>query len=67
MCNCCYWCASCLTSNIDYISIFPVCSSHKIEWLPISHSETYRIDHDPTRGMILDFWTEIRSAGGTPR
>lgn len=59
MCKCCYWCASCMTSDNGYISICPVCGSHKMEWLPISHSESYRLTQDPIQGMALDFWTEI--------
>ncbi|HEY7110731.1 MAG TPA: hypothetical protein VH415_15000 [Nitrososphaeraceae archaeon] len=53
-----------MTSDSGYISICPVCGSHKMEWLPISESETCTFNFHPTRGMISDFWTEIESSGG---
>lgn len=56
ICKCCHWCASFLTSDCGYISLCPVCGSHEMEWLPISYSESYRLDHDPIRGVVLDFW-----------
>ena len=35
-----------------------VCDTTKMEWLPISGHESYRMDYDDIRGMILEFWTE---------
>ena len=58
MCKSCYWCASCLTNDDGFISTCPVCDTNKMEWLPISQSESYRLDYDDIRGMILEFWTE---------
>ena len=49
---------SCLTNDDGYISTCPVCDTNKMEWLPISQSESYRLDYDDIRGMILEFWTE---------
>ena len=65
MCKCCYWCASCLTNDGGYISICPVHGTHKMEWLPISHSESYRLDYDPIWGMVMDSWTEIEADNRT--
>ena len=58
MCKSCYWCASCLTNDDGCISTCPVCGTDKVEWLPISQSESYRLDNNDIRGMILEFWTE---------
>ncbi len=33
---------------------------NKMEWLPISDSESYRLDYDEVRGMFLEFWTQWR-------
>jgi hypothetical protein len=29
-----------------------------MEWLPISYSESYRLDYDEIRGLALHFWTQ---------
>jgi len=58
MCKSCYACASCLTNDDGYITTCPVCDTTKMEWLPISESESYRLDYNDIRGMILEFWTE---------
>lgn len=31
-----------------------------MEFLPISNSESYSFDNDETRGVVLEFWTEIK-------
>ena len=52
MCKSCYWCASCLTNDDGYISTCPVCDTNKMEWLPISQSESYRLEYDDIRGGL---------------
>ena len=64
MCKSCYWCASCLVDDQAYFSICPECLTNKMEWLPISHSEYYRINFDQKMGMVLHFWNNVE--GGFP-
>ena len=47
-----------------YFSICPECLTNKMEWLPISQSECYRIDFDQKMGMVLHFWNNVE--GGFP-
>jgi hypothetical protein len=64
MCKSCYWCASCLMDDEGYFSICPECLTNKMEWLPISQSECYRVDFDQKMGMVLHFWNNVE--GGSP-
>ncbi len=64
MCKSCYWCASCLIDDQAYFSICPECLTDKMEWLPISQSECYRLDFDQKLGMVLHFWNNVE--GGRP-
>ena len=64
MCKSCYWCASCLMDDQGYFSICPECLTNKMEWLPISQSECYRVDFDQKMGMVLHFWNN--DEGGSP-
>jgi hypothetical protein len=59
MCKSCYWCASCLSNYEDVILTCPMCGTDKMDWLPISYSESYRLDYDEIRGMVFHFWSEI--------
>jgi hypothetical protein len=47
-----------LTNDFGYISICPLCGTYKMEWLPISYSESYRLDYDEIRGLALHFWIQ---------
>ena len=64
ICKSCYWCASCLTDDQAYFSICPMCLTDKMEWLPISQSECYRLDFDQKLGMVLQFSENVE--GGHP-
>jgi len=64
MCKSCYWCASCLMDDQAYFSICPECLTDKMEWLPISQSEYYRLDFDQKLGMVLQFSNNVE--GGRP-
>jgi hypothetical protein len=64
MCKSCYWCASCLMDDQAYFSICPECLTDKMEWLPISQSECYKLDFDQRLGMVLQFWNNVE--GGRP-
>ena len=64
MCKSCYWCASCLMDDQAYFSICPECLTDKMEWLPISQSECYKLDFDQRLGMVLHFWNNVE--GGHP-
>ena len=64
MCKSCYWCASCLVDNQAYFSKCPECLADKMEWLPISQSECYRLDFDQKLGTVLHFTNNVE--GGRP-
>ena len=64
MCKSCYWCTTCLMDDQGYFSICPECLTDKMEWLPISQSECYRLDLDQKLGMVLHFWDKVE--GGHP-
>ena len=64
MCKSCYWCASCLMDDQAYFSICPECLTDKMEWLPISQSECYRLDFDQKLGTVLHFTNNVE--GGPP-
>jgi hypothetical protein len=59
MCASCYWCVTCLTDECESRSICPSCNAKNMEFLYISNSESYSFDNDGTRGVVLEFWTEI--------
>ena len=55
ICNSCLWCASYLAYNNDNIADCPACRSNKIELLPTSEKEAYRIDIE-RGGISMEFW-----------
>ena len=55
ICNSCLWCASYLAYNDDNIADCPACTSNKIELLPISEKEAYRIGIE-RGGISMEFW-----------
>ena len=55
ICNSCMWCASYLAYNDDNIADCPACTSNKIELLPISEKEAYRIGIE-RGGISMEFW-----------
>ena len=54
ICNSCLWCASYLAYDDDNIADCPACRSNKIELLPISEKEAYRIDIE-RGGISIEF------------
>ena len=44
-----------LTNDDGCISTCPVCDTNKTELSTISQSESYRLDNNDIRGMVLEF------------
>jgi len=56
LCGTCLWCASYLRRNYgSRISKCPACNEGKVESIPISDNDVYRLDYDPKRGITLEF------------
>ena len=55
ICNSCLWCASYLAYNDYNNADCPACRSNKIELLPISEKEAYRIGIE-RGGISMGFW-----------
>lgn len=64
ICNSCLWCASYLSGNDNNNGKCPTCRSDKIELIPISEMEAYRIDVHRS-GIAMEFWNvqEITNLG----
>ena len=60
ICNSCFWCASYF--SIDSIESSSqvlrchLCNSHNTELIPISSNESFRIEYNVTRGMVMEFY-----------
>ena len=60
ICNSCYWCASYF--NIDDLESSSqvlrchLCKSHNTELIPISSNESFRVEYNVTRGMVMEFY-----------
>ena len=60
ICNSCYWCASYfgiddLESSSQVLRCH-LCNSHNTELIPISSDESFRIEYNVTRGMVMEFY-----------
>lgn len=55
ICRSCFWCASYLNNMHSVPDTCPSCKDVKIESVPISFDETYRLDYDARRGVTLEF------------
>lgn len=60
LCQSCFWCASSYNIIVNDPSITrivncPSCDNNKIESMPISENEVYRVDHNPKTGIVLEF------------
>lgn len=58
LCQSCFWCASSynmVSFSITSITKCPCCGNNKIELMPISDNEVYRVDYNPKTGIILEF------------
>jgi hypothetical protein len=54
ICRSCFWCASYI-NKMSSVLACPSCKDVKIESMPISFDETYRLDYDTKRGVTLEF------------
>jgi hypothetical protein len=55
ICNSCFWCASCISTDYNYTEHCPTCSSIKMESIPISETEAYQL-HTDLKNVSLEFW-----------
>ena len=55
ICGSCFWCASFFNVYREVVSKCPSCNSSGVESMPISHDEVYTFNHDPKRGVSLEF------------
>jgi hypothetical protein len=54
LCQICFWCASFIGIH-KRITQCPSCNSVRLESMPISEKEAYRLDYHPKRGITLEF------------
>jgi hypothetical protein len=59
VCKSCNWCASCFMDDQEYFSNCPECLTDRMEWMPISQSECYRLDFDQKLGTVLHFTNNV--------
>jgi hypothetical protein len=56
ICGSCFWCASHFNNIGDMIVKCPSCdSNNKVESIPVSYNEVYKLYYDPKRGVVLEF------------
>ena len=55
ICRSCFWCVSYFNKMGSGLEACPSCKAVKIESVPISFDETYRLDYDARRGLTLEF------------
>lgn len=56
ICRSCFWCASYINKMRSHsVEVCPSCKDVKVESVPISFDETYRLDYDIKRGVTLEF------------
>jgi hypothetical protein len=66
LCPLCFWCASCLHSQMlgtmtvakdsDSMVKCPSCTEGNIESIPIAEIEEYKFDYDIKRGVTMEFF-----------
>jgi hypothetical protein len=65
LCPSCFWCASCLSSQIlstmssaedSSVAKCPSCIKGNVESIPIADDEEYRFDYDVKRGVAMRFF-----------
>jgi hypothetical protein len=54
ICDSCFWCASVLDDSMA-AGACPLCKSSMLESIPLAEGESCRFDHNPTRGVVLEF------------
>jgi hypothetical protein len=55
LCESCFWCASYFNNYRKVVTNCPICGNKNIESMPISHDEVHTSNHDPKRGLTLEF------------
>ena len=55
ICNSCFWCASDISHNPSYIENCPACRSDRIEAIPISQKEAYKVNMGASN-ISMEFW-----------
>ena len=58
ICNSCFWCASYLSYNPPYIENCPACRSDRMEAIPISQKESYKVNVDGS-SVSMEFWNQV--------
>ena len=58
ICNSCFWCASYLFYNPHYVENCPACGSDRMEVIPISPKEAYKVNMDGS-SISMEFWNQI--------
>ena len=55
ICNSCFWCASYLAGDFYRIENCPTCRDNRLEFIPISQTESYKLNFD-RNGLSMEFW-----------
>jgi hypothetical protein len=58
ICNSCLWCASYLSLKSQYVEDCPACRSDRIEVIPISRKEAYKVNIDGS-SVSMEFWNQV--------
>ena len=58
ICNSCFWCASYISHNPSYFENCPACKSYRIEAIPISQREAYKVNMDGSN-ISMEFWNRV--------
>jgi hypothetical protein len=53
LCQSCFWCASYLSSKSVSIAKCPNCYNNRIQWMPISKVNFYKLGYNPKKGDHL--------------
>jgi hypothetical protein len=59
ICDSCFWCASCIRLDVS-VAKCPSCNDNKVEWMPITDDEIYKVDYDSKNGVVLEFSSKSR-------
>jgi hypothetical protein len=61
MCQSCFWCASYINQSrvlMPIVNKCPLCYDSRIESMPISNDDIYRLNYNRTSGLVLKFSRE---------
>jgi hypothetical protein len=58
LCGSCFWCVSCLTGNRTMLHC-PSCGNNKMQLMPVSTYESYKLDHGYINEMVTGLSTNI--------